>query len=77
MQAFKVEYFLHSFLGTLFLLQWNNHVPQKTLKHCLVLGGGVKKWLSRPSAVQDNSIKYRCHVGHVQSIVKTSSVLTI
>ena len=64
-------------MGTIFLSQCNNYAPQKTLKHCLVLWGEFKKWLSRPSAVQDNSIKYACHVGHVQSIVKTSSVLTI
>ena len=53
-QAFKVEYFSHSFFGTILLFQCNNYVPQKTLKHCLVLWGGVKtEWLSRP-IVQDN-----------------------
>ena len=42
--------FAQFFFGTIFLFQCNNYVSQKTLKHCLVLGGGVKKWLSRPSA---------------------------
>ena len=39
-EAAEVEYFLHSFFGTIFLFQCNNYVPQKALKHCLVLGGG-------------------------------------
>ena len=31
-EAFKVEYFLHSLFGTIFLFQCNNYVPQKNIE---------------------------------------------
>lgn len=70
-EAFKVKYFLHSLFGTIFLFQCNNYDPQKKLKHCLVLEGGVKKWLSRPSAGQLDKVRVSCgaRAKHRQDIV--------
>ena len=67
----KSSTFRTVFLGTILLFQCNNYVPQKTLKHCLVLWGGVKKWLSRPSAGQLDKVRVSCgaRAKHRQDIV--------